>query len=175
MRSIRRTKLLARYVLLGALLLGNSLSGAAQQGPALPVVSFAEVPLYPPIARVANISGVVHVLVTTDGHRVVTTHVQDGPKILSDAAEKNASSWQFATHGPTTFTATYVYKLVDNLKSQRHGPKVILQLPTEIEVDALRWLGTKDTAPTLNKGASLSHEAGHAQEVPSTTPSPQKP
>jgi hypothetical protein len=168
-----RIRLLFRCALLGGMVLGSSLAGSAQRGHALPVVSFAEVPLYPPIARAANISGVVHVVITTDGHRVVTAHVQDGPTVLSDAAQKNASGWQFATHEPTTFTVTYVYKLVDNRKPLLHGPKVILQLPTEIEVDAVRWLGTKDMAPTTvpsgashPTGASLSHEAGHAHETP---------
>jgi hypothetical protein len=37
-----------------------------------------QVPLYPPLARVANVEGVVHLKVTTDGHRVVDAHVEDG-------------------------------------------------------------------------------------------------
>jgi hypothetical protein len=138
------------FVIFSAFLLGGSLAGTAQQELALPMISFAEVPLYPPTARAANISGVVHVVVTTDGHRIVATHVQDGPKALSDAAEKNVKTWQFATHEPTTFTVTYIYKLVGNLKPHRNNPKVILQLPTEVEVDALRWPGTKDMTPTVS-------------------------
>jgi hypothetical protein len=140
--------------------------GSAQQELALPMVSFAEVPLYPPMARVANVSGVVHVLVTTDGHRVVEAHVQDGPKVLSDAAEKNAKSWQFATHEPTTFTVTYVYKLVDDLKPRQNNPRVILQLPTDVEVDALRWPGTHDMPSDSSNGAVLLHESGHVVEPP---------
>jgi hypothetical protein len=137
------------FVIFTTFLLGGSRVGTAQQGLALPMVSFAEVPLYPPTARVANVSGVVHVAVTTDGHRVVVTHVQDGPKVLGDAAEKNVETWLFTIHEPTTFTVTYIYKLVSNLKPQRNIPKIILQLPTEVEVDTLRWSGTKDMAPTL--------------------------
>lgn len=120
--------------------------GAAKQKLALPMVSSAEVPLYPPLARRANISGVVHLVVTTDGHRVVTTSVRDGKKILSQAAEKNAQSWKFGTHEPTSFTVTYVYKLVDDLEPKQNNPRVLLQLPTEIEVDELRWpRGTRDS------------------------------
>ena len=70
--------------------------------------------VYPPLARAANISGVLHVVITTDGHRVVTAHTRRETKYLRDAAEKNAMSWQFTTHEPTTFTVTYVYKLVDD-------------------------------------------------------------
>ena len=69
--------LLISCVVSSALLLGGSLIGAAQEL-ALPVVSFAEVPLYPPLARAANVSGVVKVVVATDGHRVVKTCGQDG-------------------------------------------------------------------------------------------------
>ena len=119
-------QLLFRCALLGAIVLGSSLAGSAEQGHALPVVSSAQVPLYPPIARAANISGVVHIIITTDGHRVVTARGQDGTTVLSDAAQKNASSWQFATHEPTTFTVTYVYKLVDNRKAPRDRPRVFL-------------------------------------------------
>jgi hypothetical protein len=148
--AVVKKNLLTCFIMFLAFLVGGSLVGTAQQELALPMVSFAEVPLYPPTARVANVSGVVHVAVTTDGHRVVATHVQDGPKVLSDAAEKNVKTWQFTTHEPTTFTATYIYKLVGNLKPQRNNPKIILQLPTEIEIDALRWPGTKDMAPTTS-------------------------
>lgn len=170
-----KTNLLIGSAMSLAFLLGGSLVGTAQQEIALPMVSFAEVPLYPPIARVANVSGVVHVVVTTDGHRVVETHVQDGPKVLSDAAEKNVKSWQFTTHGPTTFTVTYVYKLVEDLKPQKNNPRVILQLPTEVEIDEQKWPGTRDEFPTIG-ASTLGHEAGHAQEAPSTPPpSPQRP
>jgi len=156
-----RSNLIACCVV-STVLLGGSLVMAAQQGLALPMVSHAEVPLYPPLARVANVSGVVHVIVTTDGHLVVTAHANEGPKPLRDAAEKNAMSWQFTTHEPTTFTVTYVYKLVDDLNPQLNNPRVILQLPTEVEVDALRWPGTHDMPSDPPSGATLNHEAGHA-------------
>lgn len=145
--SVKKNVLVRHFVLV-AVLLCRCLAGGAQQRPTLPMVSFAEVPLYPPLARTANIAGIVHVVVTTDGHRVVATQVKDGEKVLSAAAEKNAKSWQFATHEPTTFTVTYVYKLVDNLNPQRNNPRVILQLPTDVEVDAERWPGTRDASPT---------------------------
>ncbi len=157
-----KINLTARCVALSVVLLGGSLVGTAQQRLALPMVSHAEVPLYPPLARVANVSGVVHVIVTTDGHLVVTAHAKEGPKPLREAAEKNAMSWQFTTHEPTTFTVTYVYKLVDDLNPQLNNPRVILQLPTEVEVDAQRWPGTHDTPAAPPNGAALSHESGHA-------------
>src|SRR5262245_42809790 len=76
---------------------------------ALPMVAGASVPLYPPLARAANVQGVVHVKITTDGRGVSAAHVEDGHKLLAVAAEENARTWQFATHEPTTFTVTYHY------------------------------------------------------------------
>ena len=114
---------------------------AVAQGPkvALPMVAGAAVPLYPPVARHANIEGVVHVTITTDGHRVIATHAEDGHKLLAAAAEENVRTWQFATHEPTTFSVTYSYKLVDKWNGDPNNPDVLLRLPTEVEVSSRRW------------------------------------
>ena len=147
-----KLNLLARCVVTCVVLLSGSLAGVAQQKLALPMVSFAEVPLYPPIARVANVQGVVHLTVTTDGHRVVSTQVQDGAKVLADAAEKNAQSWKFNDHQPTSFAVTYVFKLVTDIKPEQNNPRIILRLPTEVEIDEQKWPGTRDEFPTIGGG-----------------------
>lgn len=117
----------------------------AQQGNlALPMVASANVPLYPPTARLANIQGVVKLRATTDGNRVISIEVEGGPKILADFAQENLRTWQFSAHEPTTFSITYTYKLVTDLKPTQNNPRVILDLPTAVEVDALRWPGTVD-------------------------------
>ncbi len=123
---------------------------------ALPMVAGAAVPLYPPLARAANVQGVVHVKITTDGHRVIATHVKDGHKLLATAADENARTWQFATHDPTTFTVTYHYKLDAKLKGNPNNPTVILRLPTEVEIFSLPMV--LDTA-----GKIAAHERGHAE------------
>lgn len=110
----------------------------AQESKVAPLmVASAAVPLYPPLARAAHIQGVVHVKVTTDGHRVIETHVEDGHKLLAAAAEENARTWQFSTHEPITFTVTYHYKLVAKLKGNPNNPTVTLRLPTEVEVSTM--------------------------------------
>jgi hypothetical protein len=161
---------IVRCLVSSAVLAIGALVGGAQQRHALPVVSFAEVPLYPPIARAANISGTLHVVVTTNGRGVLSAHAQGGNKFLRDAAEKNAMSWRFTTHEPTTFVATYVYKLVDDLESQPDNSRVILRFPDNVEVDAQHLPGTHDMPISQTNGAasseprdpSLLHEAGHA-------------
>jgi TonB family protein len=101
------------------------------------MVAGASVPLYPPLARAANVQGVVHVKITTDGHGVSAAHVEDGHKLLAAAAEENARTWQFATHEPTTFTVTYHYRLDAKLKGNPNNPTVILRLPTEVEISTV--------------------------------------
>ncbi len=134
-----------RAVGAASLLLLESLAiGAQQVRVALPMVTSAQVPLYPPTARLANVEGVVHLKATTDGHHVVSIQVEDGHKLLADFAEENLRTWQFSPHTPTTFTVTYTYKLVTDLEPSQNNPRVILNLPSAVEVEALRWPGTVD-------------------------------
>jgi len=108
------------------------------------MVASAQVPLYPPVARLANVEGVVHLKVTTDGHHVVSTQVEDGHRLLAALAEENVRTWQFSLHEPTTFTVTYVYKLVTKWEGDPNNPAVILRFPTNVEVSTRRWPGTVD-------------------------------
>jgi hypothetical protein len=134
-----------RTVVTSTILLLVGWSVVAQQSSvALPMVASAQVPLYPPVARRANVEGVVHLKITTDGHRVVSTQVEDGHKLLAAAAEENARTWQFSLHEPTTFTVTYSYKLLTRWKGDPNNPAVVLRFPTEVEVSTMRWRGTVD-------------------------------
>jgi hypothetical protein len=100
--------------------------------PALPMVSAAPVPLYPPLARQTNAQGIIHVKIQTDGQKVVQTHAEETNKLLSTAAEENAKNWEFSKHTPVTFTITYRYRLADECDS--NNPTVTLHLPTQVEV-----------------------------------------
>lgn len=132
-------------------------AGMAQESKVtLPMLAGAAVPLYPPLARVAHVEGIVHVKITTDGHRVITAHSKDGPKLLAAAAEENARTWEFATHEPTTFTITYYYKLDAKLKGSVNNPTVVLRLPTEVEISTR-------PAPPLDTATSAAHKQRHAE------------
>ena len=125
-------------------------SPARAQSSSTPTVTSISVPFYPPLARAANIECVIHVKVTTDGNRTVTAQAEDGQKLLADAAEQNVRTWQFESQRPTTFTVAYRYKIVTDLPEQGR-PKVILELPYNIDVEILRWPGTHDESPSLQK------------------------
>lgn len=103
-----------------------------EQTPALPMVSAAPVPLYPPLARQTNTQGIIHVKIQTDGQKVVQTGVEETNKLLSTAAKENAKNWEFSKHTPVSFTITYRYRLADECDS--NNPTVTLHLPTEVEV-----------------------------------------
>jgi hypothetical protein len=92
----------------------------------------------------------VRLKVTTDGHHVVGTRVEEGHKLLAAAAEENVRTWQFQLHEPTTFTVTYKYNLVTNWKGDPENPTVVLRLPTEVEAATMRWFGTVDM-PAVSK------------------------
>jgi len=125
-----------RAVFMSAVLWGFAAT-AQEPSVTLPTVAGAAVPLYPPLARAANVQGVVHVKIKTDGHRVIATHAEDGHKLLATAAEENARTWQFSTHEPTTFTVTYHYNLDAKLKGNPNNPTVILRLPIDVDVSTL--------------------------------------
>ena len=106
---------------------------------ALPTVVSAQVPLYSPTARAANVEGVVHIKVATDGHRVVSAEIEDGHILLATGAEENARTWQFSLHEPTTFTVTYTYRLLEDWKGDPDNPTVVLRLPTQVEISTSHW------------------------------------
>ncbi len=106
---------------------------------ALPRIASASVPLYPPLARTANVEGIVHVSVTTDGQRVTSAHAEDGPKLLAASAEDNVRTWHFAVHEPTTFTVTYRYTLQTKWKSDPNNPIVVMDFPNEVQISAIRF------------------------------------
>jgi Gram-negative bacterial TonB protein C-terminal len=113
------------------------------------VVVGGSLPLYPQVAHMANIQGVVRVRVSTDGHRVTEATVKEGERLLAAAAEQNVRTWQFHGGEPAVFTVTYHYRVVEpgKWKGDRDNAIVILRLPAEVEVSVLRWPPVGDLAP----------------------------
>jgi hypothetical protein len=169
MKESRIAKCIRICALLTTLFLACALD--AQDG-SLPTVTCVGVPFYPPVARTANVEGIVHIKVTTDGGSVIAALTEDGHKVLAEAARENVRTWKFLHHEPTTFTVTYRFRLVTDLPERNH-PRIVLQLPREVEVDILRWPATIDLSPELKPGkpqadTTSPHEAGHAAPVEKT-------
>jgi Gram-negative bacterial TonB protein C-terminal len=130
------------FPLLLTLALAPNTSVGQQPTEPVPVVTNASVPLYPRIALIAHIMGVVRFRLSTDGSHVTSVEVENGPPLLAKAAEENIKTWQFERHKPTTFEATFTYKLLPatcDAKGNCNGvenDEVLLHLPTNVEIAA---------------------------------------
>lgn len=126
---------------------------AQQSGAALPRVTYAELPYYPPGPHTVNLQGTVRLKVRTDGHRVVEASVESdgGVVAMSKAAKENVQTWRFADHEPTMFTVVYRYIIDDKIKPVDNNPTIVFRLPTEVEIRIWRWPGTVDVAPDVKK------------------------
>jgi hypothetical protein len=99
----------------------------------LPTVTGAAVPLYPPLARAASVQGTVTLVVVTNGDRVQSTKVVNGPSLLSAAAESNIRTWTLVGKPPQTFEVTYRYVLSDRCEG---NPAVKIDFPTSVAICA---------------------------------------
>ena len=137
---------IAQVLVFLALGVGATMSTAQQSKEPLPAVATAGVPFYPSVARVARIEGVVRLRLSTDGKRVSAISVEGGPPALVPAAEENVRTWQFKDHSPTTFEATFRYKMLPESECEMDSGTVLLRLPTEVEVSAR---GVQTCDPTV--------------------------
>jgi Gram-negative bacterial TonB protein C-terminal len=119
------------------LALGANMSAQESKKP-LPRVASAGVPLYPASPRIAHIEGVVRLRVSTDGKRVSEVQIESGQPMLAAAAKENVKSWEFEKHDPTSFEATFRYKILPPA-CELSNPTVLLRLPSEVEVTATGW------------------------------------
>jgi len=114
----------------------------AQPRKLLPTVSSASVPFYPRTPRLAHIEGVVRLRISTDGMRVSSLEIESGQPMLAQAAAENVKTWQFEQHTPTTFEATFRYRLLPSRCDSEcncddgDGGTVQLRLPADVEVSA---------------------------------------
>jgi len=101
------------------------------------IVTHAEVPLYPPLAVQAHLSGTVDIRITVKGGAVVTADPVPGANLLlSMAAQKNVQTWGFASQSYGDFCVRYVYELD---KQEGNGPsnsRVEIRFPDSVRIMA---------------------------------------
>lgn len=126
---------------------------AQQSGTALPRVTSAELPYYPPGPHTVNLQGTIRVKVRTDGHKVVDASIENdgGVVAMATAAKENVQTWKFADHEPTVFTVVYRYIIDDQIPPVQNNPTIVFRFPTEVEIRMWRWPGTVDLAPKVKK------------------------
>jgi hypothetical protein len=136
MTALRRT-LFAKHIGIGLVIIVGTFSLLqAQKTDELPVVSVGTMPLYPRIALLAHIQGIVKVKVTTDGEKVSSLVAESGPPMLAEAAKKDIRTWEFEKHKPTSFLATFTYRIVEPARCGLSNGTAILHVPLAVEVDA---------------------------------------
>ena len=105
----------------------------------VPVVTSGEMPLYPLLARQAEIEAEVQLRVTTDGSRPVSVAIESGQPMLAKAAQENVKTWTFLKHEPTTFETHFSYSLTKDASCEPGKPenaRVLLDLPNRVEITA---------------------------------------
>jgi hypothetical protein len=135
--TLRRVSL-AKHTGIGLMILGGMLSPSLAQKTEqeLPVVSVGTMPLYPRLALVAHIEGVVKIKVTTDGERVSSLDTESGPPMLVEAAKKIIQTWEFEKHKPTSFITTFRYRIEGPAQCGFSNGTAVLHVPLEVEVNA---------------------------------------
>jgi hypothetical protein len=131
----------------------NRATGAAQY----PNLIHAELPLYPPIALAAHISGAVEIQVTVEKGAVVDAQVKSTDIQISDPEHRtvygdrakrkvspylsnpslaNVKTWRFQPGNRATFLVRYVYRIEGEQTVLPENPKVELDLPHLVTITA---------------------------------------
>ena len=117
----------------------TTLSAAAS---AVPILQGAALPVYPPIAKAARVTGKVIVRVTVKDGVVVQTELLSKPdsasrhQFLETPTVENLKTWRFAADVTGVFTVTYTYEISGTETDD----------PTNAKVEMLPSLDVKITA-----------------------------
>ena len=135
---------------------------AAAPQASVSALASAAVPFYRRLAQMARIQGVVTLRLSTDGKRVSAIEGESGPLMLVKAAKENVRTWQFEPYTPTSFEATFRYRLFDSKCDSQcncagvEKATVLLRLPTEAGVSA-ETLMICDPAETVDPKTGNVH------------------
>jgi len=117
----------------------RSTPGAAEERH-YPTLVYAEVPLYPPLALTAHISGTVEIEITVENGTVILAQVKSsgfpGDAALTNPSLGNIQKWKFRPEPRTTFLVTFIYEIRGEQTDLPENPKVELDLPKLVRVTA---------------------------------------
>jgi hypothetical protein len=102
----------------------------------LPFLLEAAVPLYPDIARNAQISGEVIVDVTIKAGRASSTTVKAGDRALAQAALKNIATWRFDEKVNASLTTKFDFMLELRKTGDDRNTRLELNLPSSARIIA---------------------------------------
>lgn len=100
-----------------------------------PVLTHAEMPIYPRVPLTAHISGTVTIQVTVEHGAVTDTQVKSSSSpFLSNPAIANVKTWQFEPTSNATFVVKYVYQIKGKETALLENPRIELDLPHLVTV-----------------------------------------
>jgi hypothetical protein len=127
-----------------------SLSGQYGSAAAVPVLQGAALPMYPPIAKAAHVSGKLILRATVKDGLVVKTDVLSkadvaaGQRYLESPTVENLKRWRFAADVNGVFTVTYTYAISGPETAEPTNAKVTILPSLDVEITA------RPVKPTVN-------------------------
>lgn len=110
--------------------------------PAVPILQGSVLPMYPPIAKAAHVTGRVVVRVTIKEGLMVQTDVLSKPavasggRLLESATIENLKTWRFAADVTGTFTVTYTYEISGTDTAEPTNAKVEMLPSLDVRITA---------------------------------------
>ena len=128
----------ARLIPLSILFFALPLLGQSGSTAAVPVLQGAALPMYPPIAKVAHVTGKVILRATIKDGQVVKTDVlsrldPSGQRFLETATVSNPKTWQLAADVNSVFTVTCTYAISGTETEEPTNAKVTILPSLDVE------------------------------------------
>jgi hypothetical protein len=101
------------------------------------IVVDGRIPLYPELAKVARVSGIVNLRVSVKKGNVIEADAKSSaPLILVNAAVDNIKTWSFTPDSNGALDVKYVYELEKEESAAPENPRVEMQLPFLVKITA---------------------------------------
>lgn len=162
-----------RRALLGLILAVPAFGQTTLPAAAPPILQGATLPMYPPIAKAAHVTGKVVVRVTIKDGLIVQTEVLSKPavasggRLLESPTLENLKTWRFAADVTGTFTVTYTYEISGTETEEPTNAKVEMLPSLDVKITARPVKPTvmyqKQSSPAVD---TSPHEGSHAQDTP---------
>ena len=102
-----------------------------------PVLTYAEMPIYPRVPLTAHISGAVTIQVTVEDGTVTDAKVKSSSSpFLSNPAITNVKTWRFEATANAMFVVKYIYRIHGRETAQLENPQITVELPRLVIVTA---------------------------------------
>jgi hypothetical protein len=151
-----------RLLIVVLILAGSAGAQGTAQVPATEAAHYprlirGDIPLYPPVARSAHISGTVEIQVTVEQGAVAKAEVKSVDIRIADPASRavydeeaktkvgqylsnpslaNVKTWQFQSEDRMTFLVRYIYRIEGDPTPLPENPRIELDLPRVVTVIA---------------------------------------